>query len=140
MASRRAGYFRGGEPEAKPLPPLRDRICPALKQLADIDALEKELDRAYNVPDKKTGRTMDADEYFHLMHVLEKKRDRIAATQARLEGESKASRGGDSADFTITPSVPFEWPSWPQLSPLQGKVLFIAAVFAFLFIRQQFFA
>jgi hypothetical protein len=140
MASRRAGYFRGGEAEAKPLPPLRERICPAIKQLEEIDSLQRELDREYTVPNKRTGKTMDPDEYFRLMHVLEKRRDRIERLEARANGVEYSN----SDD--VAPELPaFEWPrpSWPdmpQLSTRQKKLLFIVAALAFCFIQSHFFA
>lgn len=134
MASRRAGYFRGGDAEPKPLPPLRERICPSLKQLADLDALERELDKAYTVPDKRTGRTLDPEEYFHLAQVLERKRNRIN----RLAGV-------DIETPQVEPQVyrePFQWPrpSLPVLTRGQQKVLVIVAVFVFLFVKTQFFS
>lgn len=131
MRSARAGYFRGGEAAAKPLPPLRERIAPSLKGLAELDSLQRELDREYTVPNKRTGRTMEPEEYFYLAQLLQARRDKLQATEDRALGIRKQV----VQEVTVERSLPvFTWPEW-SLSPFQNKLLILVFVLVCLFLQ-----
>lgn len=132
MRSQRVGRFSGGdEKKAKPLPPLRERINPALKGFETLDAQERELEWEYS----RKGSTMDADEYFSLLQCIETKREALGRRSDAARGVPKAKAVKDTP-VVVKASRRQHTPSRPLSSRAASWIVFLFVI-GFLWVKNN---
>lgn len=132
MRSQRVGRFSGGDDKkAKPLPPLRERINPALKGFETLDAQERELEWEYS----RKGSTMDADEYFSLVQCIETKREALAKRCDAARGVPRAKAVKDTPVVVKAPKRHYR-PS-RQLSSRAASWIVFIFVIGFLYVSKH---
>lgn len=133
MRAQRAGRFSGSsEPKkAKPLPPLRERINPALKGFETLDDQQRELEWEYS----RKGSTMDAEEYFSLLQCIETKREALSKRDEAARGIPRAKPVKDTP-VVVKASRTHHRPSYPMPTRWASWLVFILVI-GFLFMQKH---